>query len=158
MTLATFKQVYFPYGRVSRISLDGIEWHAFAIALSNAQENEYSLVIAKAGDWTTKISEGCAKDSLPKTVWVRKLKSIGFMYSIHAYQRVLIVCTGSGIAPALPYLQNSIPTTYTFTLWIGKKHYEIYGDFIMNIVERNAPNFVLHDTHKDGKPSTDLVV
>jgi len=153
LTVATFKGTHNPFGTVSRISLNALEWHAFAIALVDAKKNQHSLVIAKAGDWTTAISDGCANGTLPEKIWVRKMKSIGFMYSIHAYRRVLIVCTGSGIAPALPYIKNPIPTTHVHVLWIAKKHRQIFGDFLMDLVEKTAPNYTLHDTSIDGRPS-----
>jgi len=158
LTIATFEGVYNPYGTVSRVSFNGIEWHAFAIALVDPKKETHSLVIAKVGDWTTKVSNGCAKGTLPNQIWVRHMKSIGFMYSIHAYKKVLIVCTGSGIAPALPYIQTPIPTTLTHVLWIAKKHRQVYGDLLMDMIEKTSPNYTLHDTGINGRPSVDLVI
>ena len=79
------------------------------------------------------------------------------MYSIHAYRRVLIVCTGSGIAPALPYMKNPLPTIHTHLLWIAKHHEQIYGENIWNLIKNNFPYVTLHDTSKDGRPGSQLV-
>ncbi|CAF4882457.1 unnamed protein product, partial [Rotaria magnacalcarata] len=81
--------------------LDGHEWHAFAIALTDPWTNQHSILVAVAGDWTKKLAENCRANQLPEHIWIRKIKGLGFMYSIHAYRKVLIVCTGAGIAPAL---------------------------------------------------------
>ncbi|CAF3846279.1 unnamed protein product [Rotaria magnacalcarata] len=82
---------------------------------------------------------------------------LGFMYSIHAYRKVLIVCTGAGIAPALPYIKDSLPTTHVHLLWIGKQHQRIYGDYVWNLVQKTYPHFTLHDTSVSGRPGVQLV-
>jgi NAD(P)H-flavin reductase len=79
------------------------------------------------------------------------------MYSIHAYQKVLIVCTGSGIAPALPYIKDPLPTTHTHLLWIAKEHEKNYGDYIWKLVQKTHPHFTLHDTKINGRPGPQLV-
>ncbi len=130
LTIITFSRALYPYGSTTRISFDGHEWHTFAIALTDPCADEHSILVAAVGDWTKNLAENYRANRLPKHVWIRKIKGLGFMYSIHAYRKVLIVCTGSGIAPALPYIKDPIPTTHTHLLWIAKNHAENYGKYI----------------------------
>lgn len=155
--IITFPCALHPYGSTTRISRNAREWHAFAIALADPMNDQHSTVIAKAGDWTKKLIEDYQAGKLPPRLWVRNIKGLGFMYSIHAYRRVLIVCTGSGIAPALPYINNPLSTTHTYLLWIGKDHEHTYGEKIWNLLQKTSPNFTLHDTGINGRPNEILV-
>lgn len=201
LTVASMNGVFPTYGRVARVSFDGKEWHAFAIALCRPDINEHSLVIARAGDWTNRLSDmtaqatGKAKNKggeggdkggekkgdgkapekqlehkpsqkypnkLVMRWWVRGMKGIGFMYCIHAYRCVLLVCTGSGIAPALPYITNPLPTTFTHILWIAKNHRQVFGNHICGLVDHldaiphlNEPK--LKDSVKGGVPVNPLM-
>ncbi|CAF2103144.1 unnamed protein product [Rotaria magnacalcarata] len=157
LTVITFPSAFYPYGSTTRISLDGHEWHAFAIALTDPWTNQHSILVAIAGDWTKKLAENCRANQLPEHIWIRKIKGLGFMYSIHAYRKVLIVCTGAGIAPALPYIKDSLPTTHVHLLWIEKQHQRIYGDYVWNLVQNTYPHFTLHDTSVSGRPGVQLV-
>lgn len=157
LTIITFPNALYPYGSFTRMSLDGREWHAFAIALADPKTNQHSILVAVAGDWTKRLAENYKINKLPEHVWVRRIKGPGFMYSIHAYRRVLIVCTGAGIAPALPYIQNSLPTTHIHLLWIAKQHEKNYGEYVWNLVQKTSPHFTLHDTSIDGRPGPQLV-
>ena len=157
LTIVTFPRALNPYGSTTRISLDGREWHAFAIALTNPYENKHSLVIAAAGDWTKELAENYRRQQLSNKMWVRQIKGLGFMYSIHAYRKVLIVCTGAGIAPALPYIKYPLPTTHTHLLWIAKQHREYYGNEVWTLVEQKYPHVTLHDTSLQGRPGVELV-
>lgn len=157
VTVVTFPGALYPYGSVTRISDNGREWHAFAIALTNATDDEHSVVIATAGDWTRKLAEDYRSNQSPNHMWIRRIKGLGFMYSIHAYRKVLIVCTGSGIAPALPYIKDSLPTTHSHLLWISRNHQINYGDYIWSLVQQKFPHVTLHDTHRDGRPGPELV-
>ncbi|CAF0817264.1 unnamed protein product [Rotaria sp. Silwood1] len=157
LTILTFPRAIYPYGSFTRISLDGYEWHAFAIALSDPCMDQHSVLVAAAGDWTKTLADDYRNNKLPQYVWIRQIKGLGFMYSIHAYRRVLIVCTGSGIAPALPYIKDPLPTTHTHLLWIAKKHEEIYGEYIWKLVQKLHPHYTLHDTSVNGRPGPQLV-
>jgi NAD(P)H-flavin reductase len=157
LTIITFPRALYPYGSTTRISLDGREWHAFAIALTDPYTDQHSVLVAAAGDWTKGLAENYRLNKLPEHVWIRQIKGLGFMYSIHAYRKVLIVCTGSGIAPALPYIKDPIPTTHAHLLWIAKQHEHNYGDHIWNLVQKTHPRFTLHDTAINGRPGAQLV-
>jgi NAD(P)H-flavin reductase len=157
LTIITFPGALHPYGSTTRISINGREWHPFAIALTDPRNDQHSIVVAAAGDWTKRLAEGCQADKLPAQLWVRSIKGLGFMYSIHAYRMVLIVCTGAGIAPALPYIKNPLSITHVHLLWIAKQHEHTYGEKIWNLVQQTSPNFTLHDTSISGRPNENLV-
>ena len=95
--------------------------------------------------------------SSESAIWIRRIKGLGFMYSIHAYRKVLIVCTGAGIAPALPYIKDPLPTTHTHLLWIAKQHEQNYGKEVWSLVEKKYPHVTLHDTSLQGRPGVQLV-
>ena len=157
LTVVTFPRALYPYGSTTRVSLDGREWHAFAIALTDPYSDQHSILVAAVGDWTKKLAENCRNNQLPQQIWTRRIKGLGFMYSIHAYRRVLIVCTGSGIAPALPYIKDPLPTTHTHLLWIAKQHEHQYGEYIWKLVQNKFPHVTLHDTQTQGRPGAQLV-
>jgi hypothetical protein len=46
------------------------------------------------------------------------MRGYGFMYHAQAYRRVLMVATGAGIGPMLPYLLGRSPEQFE-CLWIG---------------------------------------
>jgi NAD(P)H-flavin reductase len=157
LTIVTFPRAHYPYGSTTRISFDGHEWHAFAIALTDPRVDQHSILVAAAGDWTKKLAEDYRNDKLPQHLWVRQIKGLGFMYSIHAYRRVLIVCTGSGIAPALPYIKDPLPTTHSHLLWIAKQHERNYGEYIWGLIQKLQPHVTLHDTGVSGRPGAPLI-
>ncbi|CAF3654258.1 unnamed protein product [Rotaria sp. Silwood1] len=157
LTIITFPRALYPYGSTTRISLDGHEWHAFAIALTDSYADQHSILVAAVGDWTKDLAADYRSNKLPQHVWIRRIKGLGFMYSIHAYRKVLIVCTGSGIAPALPYIKDPLPTTHTHLLWIAKKHEQNYGEYVWKLVQKTHPHYTLHDTTVNGRPSPQLV-
>ncbi len=157
VTMITFPQALYPYGSTTRISLNGYEWHAFAIALTDPYTDQHSILVAAVGDWTKSLAENYRMNKLPQHLWIRRIKGLGFMYSIHAYRKVLIVCTGSGIAPALPYIKDPLPTTHTHLLWIAKQLEQTYGEYIWKLVQKTSPHFTLHDTAINGRPGPQLI-
>ncbi|CAF0882026.1 unnamed protein product [Rotaria sordida] len=157
LTILTFPHALYPYGSFTRISFDGHEWHAFAIALTDPCTDQHSVLIAAAGDWTKTLADDYRNNKLPQHVWIRRIKGLGFMHSIHAYRKVLIVCTGAGIAPALPYIKDPLPTTHTHILWIAKKHEENYGEYVWNLVQKMHLHCTLYDTSVSGRPGPQLV-
>jgi predicted ferric reductase len=88
LTVITFPQALYPYGSTTRVSLDGREWHAFAIALTDPCNDQHSILVAAVGDWTKSLAENYRNNKLPEHIWIRKIKGLGFMYNIHAYRKV----------------------------------------------------------------------
>jgi hypothetical protein len=116
------------HGDFVRVSRDGREWHCFAVATTGSEgPGRYCLVIRRAGDWTEELAQ-----RPPSHLLVRRMRGRGFMYHAQAYRRVLVVATGAGIGPVLPYLLE--PTGVRLDcLWIGRDHRAAVGD---ELIER----------------------
>ncbi|MDN5769026.1 MAG: hypothetical protein L0H96_25055 [Humibacillus sp.] len=119
-------------GEFVRVSLDGAEWHAFAVATTGCEgPGRYCLVIRRAGDWTENLARE-AQGGLPRGLLVRTMRGYGFMYHAQTFRRVLFVATGAGIGPVLPYLLGSSLVGYE-CLWLGREHRTSMGK---DLVER----------------------
>ncbi len=119
-------------GQYVRVSREGKEWHAFAVAATGSEgQGRFSLVIRRAGDWTAKLGRDAASGQGPTHLFVRRMRGYGFMYHAQTYERVLFVATGAGIGPVLPYLVD--PSTIDYEcLWIGRNHRETIGDELVS--------------------------
>ncbi|SKB13846.1 membrane hypothetical protein [Planktothrix sp. PCC 11201] len=146
-------------GTFARISTDFIEWHSFSVAGTsfNPQtgQSQIQLIIGSAGDWTRNLIEKVQAGSFPKYLWVRRVKPPGFMFSINAYSRVVVVATGAGIAPVLLYLEK---TDKVYILWIGNNHQTTYGKKIWSLISKH-PHLKIYDTGVLGRPNvSDLTI
>lgn len=121
-------------GEFVRISRDGREWHSFAVATTGAEgPGRYCLVIRRAGDWTERLASDAEHGQAPARLWVRRMRGYGFMYHAQAYRRVLMVATGAGIGPVLPYLLGRPAVTFE-CLWIGRSHRAAMGSDLVDRV------------------------
>jgi NAD(P)H-flavin reductase len=141
-------------GTFARISLDGVEWHSFSVAETSFSkqtgESEIHLIIGAVGDWTKNLIRQVEKGNLPKRIWVRRVKPPGFMFSINAYSRVVVIATGAGIAPVLPHvIKNGHKLCI---LWIGNNHEESYGEKIFSVLCAH-PRCTIFDTGVHGRPN-----
>ncbi|KAJ3555227.1 hypothetical protein NM688_g2696 [Phlebia brevispora] len=143
-------RMYFDYvtpksGHFVRISNDPLmEWHGFAcIPLPN--EKGFSLVVSKAGDWTTeKITEP------PKKLWVRGVPCYGVLRITPLFRRVVFVATGSGIGPCAPCIfEQRVPIRL---LWTSPDVRKTFGDKLVDDILKASPGAVVYDTRKHGKP------
>ncbi|KAG9078361.1 hypothetical protein FS749_009602 [Ceratobasidium sp. UAMH 11750] len=139
-------------GTFARISRDGYEWHAFSVAMTDFQKREFSLIVARAGDWTTRLINDVLNRRGPGRMWIRGVQAPGFMYMHRAYKKVVTVCTGAGIAPALPHIEQA--TSDIMLIWIAKNHRHTYGEAVWKAVTSNIPpsQLILHDTGESGRP------
>ncbi|KAG8725025.1 hypothetical protein FRC09_009925 [Ceratobasidium sp. 395] len=139
-------------GTFARISRDGREWHAFSVAMTDLEKKEFSLIVARAGDWTTKLISDVLDRRGPGRMWIRGVQAPGFMYMHRAYKKVVTVCTGAGIAPALPHIEQA--TSNIMLIWIAKNHRKTYGEAVWKAVTSNLPanQLILHDTGESGRP------
>jgi predicted ferric reductase len=120
-------------GQFVRVSRDGREWHCFAVATTGSEgAGRYCLVIRRAGDWTEKLARDAESGRGPRHLLVRRMRGHGFMYHAQIHRRVLIVATGAGIGPVLPYLLEA-PLPWFDCLWIGRDHRAAVGG---ELVER----------------------
>jgi hypothetical protein len=91
----------------------------------------------------------------PARLWVRRMRGYGFMYHAQAYRRVLMVATGAGIGPVLPYLLGRSPVQFEF-LWIGRCHRAAMGTDLVDRVLAGGP-VTLIDT-SGGRPDVGACV
>ena len=143
-------------GSFARISLDGVEWHSFSVAGTSVNEktgrSEIRLIVGSSGDWTRGLIAQVERGRLPKKLWVRRVKPPGFMFSINAYSRVVVVATGAGIAPVLPHAVAN--ASKLCIVWVGSNHQETYGQEIFSILSAH-PRCNIFDTHKYGRPNVE---
>lgn len=155
VNMEDLKQIRY-HGRFMRVSKNLREWHAFAIALSYPDKSEIAIVIAAAGDWTKKIiSRSNDAENQINKLYIRKIFGTGFMYSINAYKCVLVIATGSGIAPVLPYIQT--PMVKSHIVWIAKDHENTFGKELMDLI-KTCPYINMIDTKVHGRPKVEDVV
>ncbi len=137
-------------GEFVRVSREGIEWHAFAVAMSGGERpGRFCLVIRRAGDWTERLARDAERGRQPSHLFVRSLRGRGFMYHAQTYERALVVATGAGIGPVLPYLLGSAPGQLE-CLWIGRDHRAAMGDDLVTRVLAGG-NVTLIDSAR-GRP------
>ncbi|KAJ4482061.1 nonribosomal peptide synthetase 12 [Lentinula aciculospora] len=143
-------RLYFDYvttkpGHFTRISDSPLmEWHGFA-TINEPGKTGYSLVVSKAGDWTAKQIH-----NPPTHLWVRGVPAYGVLRIAPLFQRIVLVATGSGIGPCAPViLAQKVPLRL---LWTSPDVRKTFGDHLVDSILEAAPDAVLHDTRKDGKP------
>lgn len=117
--------------------------------LSNAGKTGFSVVISDAGDWTRKI---IAKP--PTHIYTRGVPQYGVMRIAGMFEPVIIMATGSGIAPCLA-LFAEMPDHPMRVIWSAPSPLETFGQAVVDTVLRADPDAVVHDTRRQGRP--DLV-
>lgn len=141
-------------GTCARISTDLIEWHSVLMARITLQpqsgESRVQLIFQATENGTRDRIERIYRQHSLEHLWIRSVKSPGFLFSIHAYSRVLIIVTGVGIASALPYLASR--DRKVCLLWIGHNHSKSYGEDIWSMVS-TYPDLKLYDTNLHGEPN-----
>lgn len=135
------------FTRLSRRPL--LEWHSFAVIPKPKPSGKgYSLIVSNAGDWT--------KNSIqnpPTHIWVRSLPTCGVMRITTLFNRVVIICTGSGIGPVLGHVTH--PSCPTQLIWSTPNPEATFGKGIIDSIKGACPEAVIHDTRSQGRP--DLV-
>ena len=143
-------------GEFVRVSREGREWHSFAVATAgNEGAGRYCLAIRRAGDWTERLARDAETGHAPARLWVRRLRGYGFMYHAQTYRRVLMVATGAGIGPVLPYLLGSPPVQFE-CLWIGRSHRAAMGTGLVDRVLASGSVTLIDTSH--GRPDVGACV
>ncbi|OCH91225.1 nonribosomal peptide synthetase 12 [Obba rivulosa] len=144
-------RLYFDYvtpepGHFTRISIDPLmEWHGFA-TISEPSKPGYSLVVSKAGDWTTNMIA-----NPPTKLWVRGVPCYGVLRITSLFRRVVFVATGSGIGPCAPcILAQRVPIRL---LWTSPNVRQTFGDKLVDEILTASPGAVIYDTRVHGKPN-----
>jgi hypothetical protein len=117
--------------------------------LSNAGKTGFSVVISRAGDWTSKIIK-----NPPKQIYTRGVPQFGVLRVAGLFEPCLVIATGSGIAPCLSLFVEK-PDHPVRIIWSTKSPLKTYGQGVIDAVYRADPNAVIIDTSKTGRP--DLV-
>ncbi len=143
-------------GSFARISLDSVEWHSFSVARTSFDKetgkSKIHLIIGAVGDWTKNLIRQVEKGNLPKRLWVRRVKPPGFMFSINAYSRVVVIATGAGIAPVIPHvIENGHKLCI---VWIGNNHKETYGEELWSLLDSHS-RCNIFDTGIHGRPNVE---
>jgi len=122
------------------------EWHAFA-AIPAADGAGYSVLVSKAGDWTAKI----IKDP-PRELWTKGTPARGALYMGVVFRKIVVVATGSGIAPILSLLHA--PDLDVRVLWSTPGPAEkVFAPYIVDYVKQKDPQAVIIDTRATGRPN-----
>ena len=130
-------------GRISRSPLS--EWHAFGIISDNKES--HMMLAGAVGDFT----RGLVSDP-PRHLWVRGVHFAGLPYLVHMYRRVVLVATGSGIAPFLSFVLQPCAAEVC-VVWITKSVDQNFGSEMTEML-RSPPSgkVIVHDTAVSGRP------
>lgn len=123
------------------------EWHAFA-GIPEQDGVGFSILVSKAGDWTSKVIE-----SPPKELWVKGIPVRGVLHVAPIFKKLVLVATGSGIGPILSLLHAR--NINARIIWSTPDPILTYQRAIINQVRLADPEAVIINTSKQGRP--DLV-
>ena len=120
------------------------DWHAFA-TIPDADGSSFSLIVSDNGDWTKKqIMEPA------QSYWIRGIPVTGVLRMATVFRRIVLVTTGSGIAPCLSFLvSHPMPCRL---LWSTPNPVHTYGENIMRAVAKADPEAMIIDTRASGRP------
>ena len=105
------------------------------------------MLAGAVGDFT----RGLVSDP-PSHLWVRGVHFAGLPYLVHMYSRVVLVATGSGIAPFLSFLLQPCASEVCL-VWITKSVDQNFGSEMTEML-RSPPagKVIVHDTAISGRP------
>lgn len=138
------------FGRIS-IFWPG-EWHPFAVISGKEDEeggNTHTMIIARAGDWTTQRIKEAGWKKPRDTFTVRLIKSPGFMYTTRLWKKIVCIASGAGIAPVLPCVLQE--TSSIYVVWITSGA-ETFGPVHKILQTRCKDRAWIHDTKVKGRP------
>ncbi|KAK0619055.1 hypothetical protein B0T14DRAFT_565951 [Immersiella caudata] len=119
--------------------------------LSHAGERGFSVIISDAGDWTKKIIH-----NPPRQIYTRGTPQFGVMRIAGLFTPVIIVATGSGIAPCLSLFVQK-PNHPVRIIWSTRNPVKTYGQGVVDLLYRTDPEAIIIDTDLKGNRRPDLV-
>lgn len=127
-------------GSFTRISDNPLmEWHGFATVPEPGKKG-YSLVVSKAGDWTTHQIE-----NPPSKLWVRGVPTCGVLRIVPLFRRLVFVATGSGIGPCAPcILEQRVPIRL---LWTSPNVRKTFGNKLVDSILEACPSSVIYGSY-----------
>ncbi|EFX03727.1 gramicidin s synthetase 1 [Grosmannia clavigera kw1407] len=114
--------------------------------LSCARTRGFSVVISDAGDWTRKIIR-----NPPDRIFTRGVPQYGVLRIAGMFEPVIIIATGSGIAPCLSLFVEK-PDHPVRIIWSAPRPLETFGQGIIDTVYKSDPDAIIIDTRKNGRP------
>lgn len=133
-----------------RLSTDPlIETHAFAAIPEPSGKRGFSVIISDAGDWTKSMIR-----HPPKKLWIKGAPSYGTLRVATMFDPIVVVATGSGIAPCLSLFRAGGNRGYR-VLWSTASPEKTFGHRVMDAVREADANATIIDTRVHGRP--DLV-
>jgi hypothetical protein len=132
---------------ISRSPLYG--WHQFANVPVPATSGDrgYRMIVSRAGDWTAGLI-----DNPPGHVWVRAIPAVEHIVVKKLFKKVVIVATGSGIAPALGHLLAAQAPTQL--VWSTRDAATTYGAGLVGEILTAQPDAIIWNTDDLGRPDT----
>ena len=112
------------------------EWHSFA-TIATPGKKGYSAIISRVGDWT---SNEIANP--PEKIWIRGIPCYGVVRVTTMFRRVVMVATGSGIAPIAPVVFAQ--KTDIQLLWTAPAVRKTFGDKLVDALLEVAPGSVVY--------------
>lgn len=121
------------------------EWHAFA-GIPEQDGAGFSILVSKAGDWTSRIIQ-----SPPKELWIKGIPVRGVLHVAPIFRSLLLVATGSGIGPILSLLHAH--NLNARIIWSTPDPILTYQAEIVERIMSTDPNAVVINTSKSGRPN-----
>lgn len=126
------------------------EWHSFACIPARDGKGG-SVLVSKAGDWTTKTINN------PRPYyWVKGVPVTGVMCMARIFKRIVVVTTGSGIGPVLAVIQDLHPSQHLRVIWSTPHPWTTYGETIINAVTDIDPQAMIINS-RASKTRPDLI-
>ena len=124
------------------------QWHAFA-SFPDADGAGSSVLISKAGDWTTQTIQA-PRDHY----YIKGFPRTGVLAMARLFRCIVFVATGSGIGPLLAVAMH-LDSTQTHVIWSTPTTRERYGEEICVMLTKTDPAARIIDTQATVRP--DLV-
>ena len=130
---------------ISRSPLYG--WHQFANVpvAAGSGDRGYRMIVSRAGDWTAELI-----DNPPGHVWVRGIPTVELMVVKKLFSKVVILATGSGIAPGIGHLLAA--ETPSQLVWTTRDPTKTYGAALVEEILTAQPDAIIWDTDELGRP------
>jgi hypothetical protein len=124
-------------------------WHQFANVpvAAGSGDRGYRMIVSRAGDWTAELI-----DNPPAHIWVRAIPAVEHIVVRKLFSKVVILATGSGIAPALGHLLSG--QTPTQLVWSTRDATKTYGAALIGEIRTAQPEAIIWNTDELGRPDT----
>ena len=103
------------------------------------------MIVSRAGDWTAELI-----DNPPEHVWVRGIPTVELIVVKKLFAKVVILATGSGIAPALGHLLSA--QTPSQLVWATRDATKTYGAALVGEILTAQPDAIIWNTDELGRP------